>query len=119
MGESGALARRRASQAREWMWAEIGETLTETLKAHPNVAGRLAGLERKVQDGRITPTAAARAVIAAFLGAEKRRPGQAEMAARAQRSTRRGGPTGSPCPHRGQPRPQDRQRRVQGKRWAV
>src|SRR3546814_5803531 len=75
MGESGELDRRRAAQARDWMWAEIGQALTEALKAHRDVKGRLAGPERPVQDGRLTPTAAARAVLAAFPGEGRRADG--------------------------------------------
>jgi len=66
--ETGALDRRRAEQARAWMWQEIRETLVERFRAHPPVAGALAAHEAAVVEGRETPGAAARALLAAFLG---------------------------------------------------
>src|SRR3546814_19248080 len=56
MGESGELGRRRAAQARDWMWSEIGATLTAALKAHPDATGRPAELESQGQARRTTPT---------------------------------------------------------------
>lgn len=68
-GPSGAIADKRARQAQAWMWNEIGETLMTRFKAHPEVAGRLTALGEKVRAGVLTPAAAARALMAAFLGA--------------------------------------------------
>ena len=67
MEPTGAIAARRAVQARAWMWSEIREGLTETLKANPGVAECLPGLETDVGAGRITPAAAARKLLDAFL----------------------------------------------------
>lgn len=67
MEQTGAIAARRARQAREWMWSEIRENLIGTLKANPNVAEALPGLEREVQSGAITPAMAARRLLQAFL----------------------------------------------------
>ena len=53
------IARRRAEQARAWMWNEVGETLLAQLKAHPDVRRLVGGLEREVEAGRLTPAAAA------------------------------------------------------------
>jgi len=67
MAATGAIATRRAAQARAWMWNEIREELTEALKASPDIARRLPELEVEVSAGRITPAAAARTLLDAFL----------------------------------------------------
>jgi len=67
-GPNGAIADKRARQAQAWMWNEISETLMAHFKAHPDVAGQLAGLGAKVRAGELTPAAAARGLLAAFLG---------------------------------------------------
>jgi LAO/AO transport system kinase len=65
---SGAWKRRRAEQARAALWAEIGDSLIERFRAAPAVAARLADVEREVTAGIRTPAAAARLLLAAFLG---------------------------------------------------
>ncbi|UCH75739.1 MAG: methylmalonyl Co-A mutase-associated GTPase MeaB [Rhodospirillales bacterium] len=65
---TGAIAARRAAQARAWMWSEIREGLTETLVASPHVAACLPALEADVAAGRITPAAAARTLLETFIG---------------------------------------------------
>ncbi len=65
---AGTLAERRAGQARAWLWSELSESLVATLKAHPGVAARLPTVEAEVMAGKVTPTAAARGLLAAFLG---------------------------------------------------
>jgi LAO/AO transport system kinase len=67
MEPAGAIAARRAAQAREWMWSEIREGLISTLKANARVAAHLPQLEAEVAAGRITPAAAARSLLGAFL----------------------------------------------------
>ena len=67
MAPAGAIAARRAAQAHEWMWSEIREGLIATLKASQGVAARLPELEADVAAGRITPAAAARKLLVAFL----------------------------------------------------
>ena len=67
-GPGGAIADKRARQAQAWMWNEIGETLMARFKAHPDVAEQLTDLGAKVRAGLLTPAAAARALMAAFLG---------------------------------------------------
>jgi LAO/AO transport system kinase len=62
------IARRRAEQARAWMWNEVGETLLAELRRHPEVKRLVAGLEREVETGRTTPAAAARRMLQAFHG---------------------------------------------------
>jgi LAO/AO transport system kinase len=68
-GPGGEIADKRARQAQAWMWNEIGETLMARFKAHPDVAEQLTDLGAKVRAGLLTPAAAARALMAAFLGA--------------------------------------------------
>jgi LAO/AO transport system kinase len=65
---SGAWQRRRALQAQAALWAEIGDGLLEHFRAAPAVSARLAKLEREVAAGQRSPAAAARDLLAAFLG---------------------------------------------------
>jgi LAO/AO transport system kinase len=67
VGEKG-IARRRAEQARDWMWNEVGETLLSELRKHPEVKRLVPGLEREVEAGKSTPAAAARRMLEAFHG---------------------------------------------------
>ena len=67
VGEKG-VARRRAEQARAWMWNEVGETLLAELRKHPDVKRLVGGLEREVEAGKSTPAAAARRMLEAFHG---------------------------------------------------
>jgi LAO/AO transport system kinase len=73
--ESGAWSRRRAEQARAALWSEIGDSLLEHFHAAPAVARRLAAVERDVMAGARTPTAAARDLLAAFLGGPREKSG--------------------------------------------
>ena len=51
------------------MWAEVTDTLLDALTADTATATLARRLEAEVAAGTITPTAAARAVVAAHLGA--------------------------------------------------
>jgi len=64
---AGELAIRRAEQAREWMWSEVTDALVDELRGNPDVATLASGLEADVIAGTTTPTAAARAILRAFL----------------------------------------------------
>lgn len=64
--ESGALDARRAAQARRWMWREVDEHLLAAFRAHPKVRAKLEEMERSVADARLTPSAAAQALLDAF-----------------------------------------------------
>jgi LAO/AO transport system kinase len=66
--KSGAWSRRRAEQSRAALWSEIGDGLLERFRAMPVVARRLVEVEEQVMAGTRTPTTAARALLAAFLG---------------------------------------------------
>ena len=70
---SGAWGRRRATQAQAALWAEIGDELLERFRAAAEVAGRLANAEREVVAGKRSPAAAARDLLAAFLGSAERK----------------------------------------------
>lgn len=64
--QSGALARRRADQAREWMWAEVSESLLDAFRRDDDVAALAGRLERDVAEGAVSPTAAAQEMLRAF-----------------------------------------------------
>jgi GTPase len=61
--ESGALAARRADQARDWMWSEVTETLVERVRADARTRRDVDALEADVVAGRISPAAAARRLL--------------------------------------------------------
>ena len=65
---SGEFQARRRSQARDWMWALVGEGLQQAFRTHPEVEGRVAELEADVEAQRMTPAAAARTLLEAFQG---------------------------------------------------
>jgi LAO/AO transport system kinase len=68
MAHDGRLQRRRGEQAQAWLQSELEQGLLAALRADPAVAAQLARLQARVADGTLTPPAAARAVLAAFLG---------------------------------------------------
>ena len=57
----------RAEQNRAWMWSEVTGSLLEALHADTDVAGLAERLEHEVGAGVLTPAAAARLVVEAFL----------------------------------------------------
>jgi LAO/AO transport system kinase len=59
----------RAGQSRDWMWSEVTESLLEALADDAATAALARRLEADVTTGTTTPTAAARAVVQAFLQA--------------------------------------------------
>lgn len=63
---TGDLATLRAAQQRTWMWTLIRERLEETFRQHPGVISTLPSLERAVEEGTITSSAAADELIATF-----------------------------------------------------
>ena len=73
LAPAGEIARRRAAQARAWMWSEIGDGLGAAFRAHPEVARLAADLEERVAGGEVTPHGAARRLLAAF-GAARESP---------------------------------------------
>jgi LAO/AO transport system kinase len=67
VGEKG-IGKRRAEQARSWMWNEVGETLLVELRKHADVKKMVSGLEREVENGKTTPASAARRMLETFHG---------------------------------------------------
>ncbi|MFI5054723.1 MAG: methylmalonyl Co-A mutase-associated GTPase MeaB, partial [Acidimicrobiia bacterium] len=61
------LGRLRTGQNRQWMWSEVSEALLDTLRADSRVSELAQRLDAEVGAGTITPTAAARAILHAFL----------------------------------------------------
>ncbi len=62
-----ALTRRRAHQARDWMWTEIGAAVLDRVRTAPHLAELSARLEADAVAGRLPPTVAADRVLEAFL----------------------------------------------------
>jgi LAO/AO transport system kinase len=62
------IAERRARQAQEWLWSEVTESLLDALRADAAIARRARRLEADVASGTVTPSAAARELLQAFLG---------------------------------------------------
>ncbi|SRR5258706_11076270 len=67
MAASGELQARRRDQARVWLWRELSDSLVDLLKARPGIAERLQELEQRVMEGKTTPGAAARDLLARFM----------------------------------------------------
>jgi LAO/AO transport system kinase len=67
LGATGELDRRRAEQAREWMWSEVSESLMDALRSDERVSEMADRLEAAVTAGELPPAAAARQILDAFL----------------------------------------------------
>lgn len=65
---SGELEVRRRAQAIQWMWRLVEEGLGQVFRGHPEVARQIARQEADVEARRVTPAAAARALLEAFRG---------------------------------------------------
>jgi LAO/AO transport system kinase len=63
---AGELDRRRAEQAREWMWSEVSESLMDALRHDERVSDLADRLEAAVTAGELPPAAAARQILDAF-----------------------------------------------------
>lgn len=63
---TGELAALRAAQQRTWMWALIRERLEDAFRQHPDVAATIHRLERAVEAGTTTSSAAADELLAIF-----------------------------------------------------
>lgn len=66
VSDSGELATARAGQSTAWLWSEIGDTLLDRFRDDEAVAALLPGVEADVAAGRVTPTRAARTLLARF-----------------------------------------------------
>ncbi len=56
----------RSGQARSWLWDEVRETLLDELRTDPEVAELAPDLEAQVTSGEMSPSAAARELLARF-----------------------------------------------------
>jgi len=72
----GALDRLRSAQAVDWLWAELRERLVDSFRHDEQVAKRLGEVEAAVRAGRLSPTTAARDLLAAH-GVEDREEDEA------------------------------------------
>ena len=70
VSSGGALDRRRATQARSWMWSEIAEGLMFRFKQDPAVSSRIEKMEAKVISHRLPPALAATELLEIFLKKE-------------------------------------------------
>jgi LAO/AO transport system kinase len=59
----GSLDKRRRTQAKAWLWSELTEETLARFRLDPVVAARLPEFEAGVIEGRISPGAAARALL--------------------------------------------------------
>ncbi len=66
LASAGGFDHRRAAQAQEWMWAEVSDTLLESVRRDDATAALAADLEAAVAAGTLSPTAAARQLLAAL-----------------------------------------------------
>lgn len=66
MQACGQFEHKRRTQAKAWMWKEIRENLLGSFSANPQVQTQLEAMERKVQNGELSATSAAMALIQAF-----------------------------------------------------
>ncbi len=64
LGASGELAARRREQQQAWLWSMLRDGLEEHFRARSDVRRLLPELEAEVAAGRITPTEAARRLLA-------------------------------------------------------
>jgi LAO/AO transport system kinase len=68
---SGQLTARRASQARDWMWSEVEDSLVTALQSDPEVVRQIPALEAAAGEGKIPPAIAARQLLETFLKRHK------------------------------------------------
>ncbi|MBE7638471.1 methylmalonyl Co-A mutase-associated GTPase MeaB [Sneathiella sp. P13V-1] len=67
-GADDELETQRSEQAAAWMWSEIDESLMNHLREHPTVSALLPEKEAAVKAGKVSAAAAARELLAVFLG---------------------------------------------------
>lgn len=71
LAASGELMQRRATQARDWMWSEVGDSLIAALQSDMEVRRQIPILEAAASQGQIPPTVAARQLLEIFLNRQK------------------------------------------------
>ena len=70
---TGARSRRRTEQAREWLWAEITDSVRATIESRADLECLVESMEEDVASGKASAAAAARRVISAAFGPTARR----------------------------------------------
>src|SRR5262249_24213911 len=94
LGATGELGRRRAEQAREWMWSEVHESLMDSLRHDEHVSGIVEQLEAAVTEGELPPAAPPRRILPP---SRRRPPSDRGAVPRARRSSAAGAvPEGRP-----------------------
>ncbi len=68
---SGSLTRRRRDQSRAWMWKLIDEGVANAFRSQPGMPEKIQSAEEAVEAQRTTPAAAARDLLAHFLGGRR------------------------------------------------
>ena len=66
--KAGAFDRRRADQAKSWLWDEIGDSLMDRFHRNVRVRDDLARTEARVAAGEMAPTKASQDLLARFFG---------------------------------------------------
>ncbi len=66
--KAGAFDRRRADQAKSWLWDEIGDSLMDRFRRNVRVRDDLAETEARVAAGEMAPTKASQDLLARFFG---------------------------------------------------
>ena len=66
--KAGAFDRRRADQAKSWLWDEIGDSLMDRFRRSVRVRDELTIIEDRVAAGEMAPTKAAQDLLARFFG---------------------------------------------------
>jgi LAO/AO transport system kinase len=69
MTQSGQFDARRRGQAVAWLWRLLDDGLQDDFRRAPQVAGRLPGLEREVEERTVSPPAAARLLLEGYRSA--------------------------------------------------
>jgi len=71
LAETGEAETLRAGQAKAWLWSEIREGLVDALMSEKTLKKALKKAEKAVAEGEDLPPAAARALLAGFMGPSK------------------------------------------------
>jgi len=67
LASCGELLQRRAEQAKDWMWSELGDNLVTSLRNDSRVRSHIPALESAVSEGRLPPGVAAQQLLEIFL----------------------------------------------------
>ena len=67
LGDSNAIAMRRAGQSIDWMWTEVDAMLGAALRSDPEIVSSIPQLEQKVRSGAMPATVAARTLVSGFM----------------------------------------------------